>query len=178
MLAGPADHGVRPPARGPGPSARSCSRGRRRARPPPGRLPPLPPAELRDAWRASRAHRLEPPRHRLRLRRRPAPPDGTVTIDYWLYRPRSAGSASDATASAADVATHAMTPLLETANPRLVPLETLAGRNHVDFPTAEEPPWRWQVELRRWELSLTSARRGSPSRPCRSPARDRPAGSP
>ena len=49
-------------------------------------------------------------------------------------------------ASAADVAAHAMTPLLESTNPRLVPLETLAGRNHVDFPPAEEPPWRWQVD--------------------------------
>jgi hypothetical protein len=27
-----------------------------------------------------------------------------------------------------------------------VPLETLAGRNHVDFPPGEEPPWRWRVE--------------------------------
>jgi len=26
-----------------------------------------------------------------------------------------------------------------------VPLETLPGRNHYDFPASEEPPWRWQV---------------------------------
>jgi hypothetical protein len=39
-----------------------------------------------------------------------------------------------------------MTPLLESANPRLVPLETLAGKNHVRFAPGEEPPWRWQVE--------------------------------
>jgi hypothetical protein len=39
-----------------------------------------------------------------------------------------------------------MTPLLDTDHPRLVPLETLAGRNHVDFPPGEEPPWRWRVE--------------------------------
>jgi hypothetical protein len=39
----------------------------------------------------------------------------------------------------------ASTPLLEAANPRLVPLETLAGRNHYDFPVREEPPWRWRV---------------------------------
>jgi hypothetical protein len=39
-----------------------------------------------------------------------------------------------------------MTPLLDSANPRLVPLETLAGRNHVVFPPPEEPPWRWEVE--------------------------------
>ena len=44
------------------------------------------------------------------------------------------------------VAASASTPLLETANPRLVPLETLPGRNHYDFPALEEPPWRWRVE--------------------------------
>jgi hypothetical protein len=49
-------------------------------------------------------------------------------------------------ASAAEVADRAPTPLLETANPRLVPLETLPGRNHYQFPPSEEPPWRWQVE--------------------------------
>jgi hypothetical protein len=49
-------------------------------------------------------------------------------------------------ASSALVAASASTPLLETANPRLVPLETLPGRNHYDFPALEEPPWRWRVE--------------------------------
>ena len=72
--------------------------------------------------------------------------DGTVTIDYWLYRPTLGWERIRRMATAADVAAHRATPLLETANPRLVPLETLAGRNHVDFPAAEEPPWRWQVE--------------------------------
>ena len=71
---------------------------------------------------------------------------GTVTVDYWLYRPTLGWEHVRRKASAADVATHAMTPLLESANPRLVPLETLAGRNHFDFPPAEEPPWRWNVE--------------------------------
>jgi len=72
--------------------------------------------------------------------------NGTVTVDYWLYRPTLGWERVRRTASAADVATHAMTPLLEAANPRLVPLETLAGRNHVVFPAAEEPPWRWEVD--------------------------------
>ena len=72
--------------------------------------------------------------------------DGTITIDYWLYRPTLGWERVGRTATAADVAAFAKTPLLETANPRLVPLETLSGRNHVDFPAAEEPPWRWQVE--------------------------------
>ena len=72
--------------------------------------------------------------------------NGTVAIDYWLYRPTLGWERVRRKASSDDVSTHATTPLLETTNPRLVPLETLAGRNHVDFPAAEEPPWRWRVE--------------------------------
>ena len=30
-------------------------------------------------------------------------------------------------------------------DPNLVPLETLPGRNHYEFPSGEEPPWRWRV---------------------------------
>jgi hypothetical protein len=70
---------------------------------------------------------------------------GPIEIDYWHYRPTLGWERIRRTATAADVATHAMTPLLESANPRLVPLETLAGRNHAVFPADEEPPWRWQV---------------------------------
>ena len=40
---------------------------------------------------------------------------------------------------------YAPTPLLET-RARARPLETLDGRDHYDFPPAEEPPWRWKVE--------------------------------
>jgi hypothetical protein len=72
--------------------------------------------------------------------------DGTVQLDYWLYRPTLGWERVRRTAGAAEVAEHAMTPLLETDHPRLVPLETLAGRNHVDFPSSEQPPWRWRVE--------------------------------
>ena len=70
---------------------------------------------------------------------------GGVIVDYWLYRPTLAWERVRRKASSADVVTYATTPLLESANPRLVPLETLAGRNHVDFEPAEEPPWRWKV---------------------------------
>jgi hypothetical protein len=72
--------------------------------------------------------------------------DGTVRLDYWLYRPTLGWQRVRRAAGAAEIAEHAMTPLLETDHPRLVPLETLPGRNHVDFPASEEPPWRWQVE--------------------------------
>jgi hypothetical protein len=71
---------------------------------------------------------------------------GPVEITYWLYRPGVGWTRTTRRASAAEVANHASTPLLETANPRLVPLETLPGRNHYDFPRSEEPPWRWRVE--------------------------------
>jgi hypothetical protein len=71
---------------------------------------------------------------------------GGVTVSYWLYRPSLGWERVTRRASAADVERLAPTPLLESQDPKLVPLETLAGRNHVDFPAAEEPPWRWRVE--------------------------------
>jgi len=70
---------------------------------------------------------------------------GLVEITYWLYRPGLGWTRAVRHAGAADVARHASTPLLETANPRLVPLETLPGRNHYAFPAAERPPWQWLV---------------------------------
>src|SRR4051812_38299162 len=70
---------------------------------------------------------------------------GGVEVTYWLYRPALGWQRVIRHATAADVAATASTPLLEAASPRLGPLETLAGRDHYDFPAAEEPPWRWQV---------------------------------
>ena len=75
--------------------------------------------------------------------RRPA--GGMVEVSYWLYRPGIGWGRIVRRATSADVAAHASTPLLETQVPRLVPLETLSGRNHYVFPPAEEPPWRWRV---------------------------------
>ena len=69
-----------------------------------------------------------------------------MEVTYWLYRPVIGWDRIARHATSADVAVHASTLLLETAIPRLVPLETLPGRNHYDFPPAEEPPWRWQIE--------------------------------
>jgi hypothetical protein len=71
---------------------------------------------------------------------------GDALITYWLYRPTLGWEAVRRSAGSADVARLASTPLLESQNPKLVPLETLHGRNHVDFPAAEEPPWRWRVD--------------------------------
>ena len=89
----------------------------------------------------------------------------TSRINYWLYRPTLGWERVGRTASAADVARLAGTPLLESQVPKLVPLETLAGRNHIDFPAAEEPPWRWRVDSvypRLTVASLTRRRRGTP----------------
>ena len=70
---------------------------------------------------------------------------GLVEVTYWLYRPTLGWERIERRADAADVAAAASTPLLETQNPALTPLETLAGRNHYEFPPSEEPPWRWRV---------------------------------
>jgi hypothetical protein len=72
--------------------------------------------------------------------------EDTVTITYWLYRPTLGWERRRVTIGAADVARLAPTELLDRAGPIIVPLETLDGRNQYDFPRAEEPPWRWQVE--------------------------------
>jgi hypothetical protein len=70
---------------------------------------------------------------------------GGAVIDYWLYRPTLGWERVGRRASAAEIAAHASTPLLETDVPRLVPLETLAGRNHVEWAAGQEPPWRWRI---------------------------------
>ncbi len=42
-----------------------------------------------------------------------------------------------------DAASHVRV-LLED-DPALVPLETLPGRDHYEFPPGEQPPWQWHV---------------------------------
>jgi hypothetical protein len=70
---------------------------------------------------------------------------GDVEVSYWLYRPGVGWDREVRRGSGADVDRYASTPLLDSANPVLVPLETLYGRDHYDFPPPEEPPWRWRV---------------------------------
>jgi hypothetical protein len=71
---------------------------------------------------------------------------GGVEVTYWLYRPGIGWDRAVREASSAEVERYASTPLLDSANPVLVPLETLYGRDHYDFPAGEEPPWRWRVQ--------------------------------
>jgi hypothetical protein len=70
---------------------------------------------------------------------------GRVEVTYWLYRPKLGWERIVRRADAAEVEAAASTPLLDSQSPALTPLETLAGRNHYDFATGEEPPWRWRV---------------------------------
>ncbi|HEX7278191.1 MAG TPA: hypothetical protein VF255_01080 [Solirubrobacterales bacterium] len=71
--------------------------------------------------------------------------DGWVEVVYWLYRPALGWQRLARRATQADVAAAAGVEVLLRDDPALVPLETLPGRNHYEFPAAEEPPWRWRV---------------------------------
>jgi len=73
---------------------------------------------------------------------------GAVQIVYWEYRPTLGWRAVRRTATAADIEAAAGTEVRASQDPALVPLETLPGRNHYDFPAGETPPWRWHVAAR------------------------------
>ncbi len=70
---------------------------------------------------------------------------GWVELTYWLYRPSLGWSRVNHRATQADVDAAAGTPVLLEDDPALVPLETLPGRNHYEFPPGEKPPWQWHV---------------------------------
>ncbi|HSK49332.1 MAG TPA: hypothetical protein VK889_02435 [Solirubrobacterales bacterium] len=74
--------------------------------------------------------------------------DGWVEVVYWLYRPTLGWEAIRRRATQADVEAAAGTPVLLKDDPALVPLETLPGRDHYEFPPAERPPWEGRVESR------------------------------
>jgi hypothetical protein len=73
---------------------------------------------------------------------------GGVTIDYWIYRPTIGWERLSREIGAAEIAAYERTPLLDSANPALVPLETLLGRDDARFSAGEEPPWRNLIESR------------------------------
>lgn len=70
---------------------------------------------------------------------------GWVEIIYWAYRPTLGWARLTRRATQADVEAASGTPVFLQDDPALIPLETLPGRNHYEFPPAEEPPWRWHV---------------------------------
>ncbi|MFN8111597.1 MAG: hypothetical protein U0R51_00205 [Solirubrobacterales bacterium] len=73
---------------------------------------------------------------------------GSVTIDYWIYRPTIGWERVSRTVDAGEVDAYAKTPLPDSADPALVPLETLLGRDDAAFRAGEEPPWRNRIESR------------------------------
>jgi hypothetical protein len=73
---------------------------------------------------------------------------GWVELIYWLYRPGLGWERVARRAGAAQVEAASATPVLLKDDPALVPLETLPGRDHYEFPPGDEPPWRWTVDSR------------------------------
>jgi hypothetical protein len=70
---------------------------------------------------------------------------GWVELVFWLYRPTLGWERLVRRATPADIEAAAGTAVLVEDDPALVPLETLPGRNHYEFPAGERPPWQWQV---------------------------------
>ncbi len=69
-------------------------------------------------------------------------------IDYWIYRPTIGWEHVPVKADQAAIDRLASTPLPDDADPQLIPLETLLGRDEARFRPGEEPPWRNRVESR------------------------------
>ncbi len=70
---------------------------------------------------------------------------GPVRLTYWLYRPGRPWERIDRIAGASEIVAASGLRLSLEDDPALVPLETLAGRDHYRFPPGEEPPWRWSI---------------------------------
>jgi hypothetical protein len=70
---------------------------------------------------------------------------GWVELTYWLYRPTLGWQRLARRATQADVEATAGVEVLLRDDPALVPLETLPGRDHYEFPASERPPWQWKV---------------------------------
>lgn len=70
---------------------------------------------------------------------------GFVEVVYWLYRPTLGWERIARRAGQAEVEAATRTEVLIKEDPALVPLETLPGRNHYEFPPGERPRWQWHV---------------------------------
>ena len=73
---------------------------------------------------------------------------GEVRITYWLYRPGAGWQQIVRSAGPGQIAAAQSIRLRLEDDPALVPLETLPGRDHYEFPPGEEPPWRWSIASR------------------------------
>lgn len=70
---------------------------------------------------------------------------GWVELVYWLYRPTLGWERLVRRADQAQIDSSDGVEVLLGEDPALVPLETLPGRNHYEFPAAERPPWQWHL---------------------------------
>jgi hypothetical protein len=70
---------------------------------------------------------------------------GWVELVYWLYRPTLGWERLVRRADQAQIEAAGDVRVLLADDPALIPLETLPGRNHYEFPEAERPPWQWSV---------------------------------
>jgi hypothetical protein len=73
---------------------------------------------------------------------------GPLRLTYWLYRPGQRWQRIIRIGSADQIEAASGIRLSLDDDPALVPLETLAGRDHYEFPALEEPPWRWSIAAR------------------------------
>jgi hypothetical protein len=73
---------------------------------------------------------------------------GLVELTYWFYRPGLGWESVVRWASRAQVQAASQVRVLLKDDPALVPLETLPGRDHYEFPPGEQPPWQWRVDGR------------------------------
>ncbi len=73
---------------------------------------------------------------------------GWVELTYWLYRPSLGWERIVRRADQAQIDAASNVRVLLKDDPALIPLETLPGRDHYEFPPGEEPPWRWHVQSR------------------------------
>jgi hypothetical protein len=73
---------------------------------------------------------------------------GWIEIVYWLYRPTLGWERVARRASRAQIEAASGVRVRLRDDPVLVPLETLPGRNHYEFPADERPPWQWRVKGR------------------------------
>ncbi len=73
---------------------------------------------------------------------------GWVELTYWLYRPGLGWERVVRRADRGQVEAASHVRVLLEDDPALVPLETLPGHNHYEFPPGEEPPWQWRTQSR------------------------------
>lgn len=76
------------------------------------------------------------------------PAGGAVRVTYWLYRPGRGWERLVRFAGAPEISAASGLRLSLDDDPALVPLETLPGRDHYDFPAGDDPPWRWKLPSR------------------------------